>query len=167
MHLWLSFDDLVLFHLIDYTIFGACFSMILFLIGHHSGPIFGSYLLPFFSNFWCNFWYLFWLVFLHFASFFRFLSSVCLCQYIFAQILVQFSGASFGMFFCILHLFFRFLSSVCLCQSVFCTNFGAIFWCLFWHGFLHFASFLYFFFLIVILGHIFGLRLAIFDMELS
>ena len=125
MHLWLSFDDLVLFHLIDYTIFGACFSMILFLIGHHSGPIFGSYLLPFFSNFWCNFWYLFWLVFLHFASFFRFLSSVCLCQYIFAQILVQFSGASFGMFFLHFASFFQ-ISFFCLLMSV---CFLHKFWC--------------------------------------
>ena len=86
--------------------------MNLFLIGHHSGPIIGSYLLPFFAQFLVQFLVPLLACFLAFCIFFQ-ISFLCL--YVFAQILVQFSGASFGMFFfsfCILHLFFRFLSSV-------------------------------------------------------
>ena len=166
MHLWLSFDDLVLFHLIDYTIFGACFSMILFLIGHHSGPIFGSYLLPFptfgaisgtsfglfscilhlFSDFSLLFAYV--SIFLH-KFWCNFLVPLLACFFAFC---IFFSD--FFLLFAYVSLFF---AQILVQFSG--ASFGMVF-CI-----LHF--FLYFFFLIVILGHIFGLRLAIFDMELN
>ena len=108
------------FHLIDYTIFGACFGMILFLIGHHSGPIFGSYLLPFFCPIFGAisgaFFGLFSCILHLFSDFFLLFPYVSL---FFAQILVQFSGAFFGLFSCILHLFSDFFFLIVILGHIF------------------------------------------------
>ena len=103
--------------------------MILFLIGHHSGLIFGSCLYGFLHNFFYDFLHNFWCnLLVHFLACFS-----CILHFFF-----QFS------FFLIVghHSWPHYWAHVCM---FFCTMFGAIFWCLFWHGFLYFASFAFFF----------------------
>ena len=123
---------------------------------------FGALSLNWLYNFWCLFWHEslpnrssfwsnYWLIF---ASFF--------CP-IFGAI----SGASFGLFSCILHLFsdfFLLFTYVCMFLHKFWCNFLVPLLACFFFAFCIFFVFLL---LIVILGHIFGLRLAIFNMELS